>query len=217
MIRRTWYLARGCAALMLTIAVVHPAGAQEAPAVGLVKTVGTNATTCATTSSIQVSPGTTVYYCYTISNDGDVDLTAYDLEDSELGVLIVGFAFVLGPGTSFSSVDAGLTTSAVIEMTTTNTATVTADVAGGGTVQGTAQATVEVDPVPVPGLSPLGLAALLLLITGVAARQLRAGDRPRGARASPFARIHRRAARAAVRPSVASRGTPCPDCHSPLG
>jgi hypothetical protein len=136
--------------------------------------------------------GTTVYYCYAISNTGNVDLTSYDLEDNELGVLISGFAFVLGPGQSFDTVDAGLTFSAAINTTTTNTAVVTAQVDGGGSVFSTAQATVQVGggstsaPAPIPTLSVPALALLLLLFAGIGIHRI-----PRLSRdVSPMTRSH---------------------------
>ena len=41
------------------------------PAIELTKTVGTDADTCATTSSIEVGPDTPVYYCFTVENTGN--------------------------------------------------------------------------------------------------------------------------------------------------
>ncbi len=46
----------------------------QVASISLAKTVGTTAGVCATTSTISVSAGTTVYYCYEVTNTGDVTL-----------------------------------------------------------------------------------------------------------------------------------------------
>ncbi len=81
----------------------------SAPAIELVKTVGTDPGVCAPDSNITVPAGTEVYYCYTVTNTGDVTLNLHDLVDDQLGTLFTGFAYALTPGSSVSTVDAGLT------------------------------------------------------------------------------------------------------------
>jgi hypothetical protein len=99
------------------------------PAISLDKTVGTEPGVCATTDNITIPAGyggTDVFYCYTIANTGDVTLTIHDLVDTQLGTILDGFAYDLGPGDSVDTVAAGLTLSATITETTTNDATWTA-------------------------------------------------------------------------------------------
>ncbi len=110
----------------------------------LVKTVGTDPGVCAPSSNITVPAGTEVYYCYTVTNTGDVTLNLHDLDDSELGNLFMGFPYALTPGSSVSTVDAGLTIPAIITMPTLNTATWTAYNAGGPEVFAEASAFVDV-------------------------------------------------------------------------
>lgn len=96
--------------------------APAAPAIELVKTVGTNPSVCATTSRITLPPGGgTVYYCYQVSNTGDHNLTRHTLADDQLGTILSGFVYSLAPGAS-----AFLTQSASIAATTVNVATWTA-------------------------------------------------------------------------------------------
>lgn len=91
-------------------------------AISLVKTVGTTPATCAPTSEITVGPGTSVYYCYTVTNTGDVTFFLHDLVDDKLGVLADDFAFPLLPGGSTSLISGPV----VISQTTVNTGTWTA-------------------------------------------------------------------------------------------
>ncbi len=101
-----------------------------APSISLAKTVGTVAGVCATTDSIIVAPGTTVYYCYTVTNTGNVTLNLHDLVDDQLGTIFAGLGYALAPGSSVDTVAAGLSIPAVINATTTNSGTWTAYNAG---------------------------------------------------------------------------------------
>jgi hypothetical protein len=96
------------------------------PAISLSKTVGTEAGVCATESTIEVAPGTVVYYCYTVTNTGDTPLALHDLEDDQLGLMFSGLAYDLAPGASVDTVAAGLTVSVTITADTMNTAVWTA-------------------------------------------------------------------------------------------
>jgi hypothetical protein len=98
----------------LTLTVV------PSPSIVLTKTVGTDSS-CATTDTITVTLGTEVTYCYTVTNDGDVTLDLHDLDDSDLGSLLSGFAYDLDPGASVS-----ITETAAIGVSTVNSATWTA-------------------------------------------------------------------------------------------
>jgi hypothetical protein len=110
----------------------------------IVKTVGTDPAVCAAESNITVPAGTEVYYCYTVTNTGDVTLNLHDLVDDQLGTLFTGFAYALTPGSSVSTVDAGLVISAIANAPVLNTATWTAYNTGGATVTAEASAFVDV-------------------------------------------------------------------------
>jgi subtilisin-like proprotein convertase family protein len=132
-----------------------------AAAISLTKTVGTAPGVCATTDNISVTVGTTVYYCYEVTNIGSVPLDLHDLVDDQLGTIFGGFAYALAPGSSVNTVDAGLTVSAVINTTTTNSATWTAYNAGPVDVA-TATDTATVTAVLPPDIdvTPTSLAAV---------------------------------------------------------
>ncbi len=114
------------------------------PAIELSITVGTQAGVCATTSSLEVDPGTLVYYCYTVENTGNVALPLHDLVDGSLAPIFTGLAYDLLPGESVDTVAAGVTDSAVITADTTRTATWTAYDAGSLTASDSASAEVTV-------------------------------------------------------------------------
>lgn len=142
------------------------------PEITMQKTVGTEAGVCATTDTIEVVNGETVYYCYEVTNTGNVTLSLHDLDDDQLGQLLNDFAFDLAPGATVSTVDAGATFSATITADTTNTAVWTAFNADGTTATSTDTATVttrEPTDVSLSSLSDVRtniiwpVAALLLL------------------------------------------------------
>jgi subtilisin-like proprotein convertase family protein len=116
---------------------------EPSPAIGLAVTVGTDPGTCAGSSSLFVDAGTTVHYCYTVTNAGDVTLNLHDLVDDQLGSIFNGFDFALTPGASVDTVTAGVSASTVINAGVTNTATWTAYNAGPVNVT-TAQASATV-------------------------------------------------------------------------
>lgn len=91
------------------------------PAVGLAATVGTTPGVCAGGDTITVAPGTTVHYCYTVTNTGDITLPLHDLSDTLAGTIFEDFPFDLAPGDSVSTIDAGLQITTTINSTTTNT------------------------------------------------------------------------------------------------
>lgn len=114
-----------------------------APTIELTKTVGVTPGVCASTDSIIVTPGTNVYYCYTVTNTSPYTLPVHDLSDDVLGPIFEGLAYDLGPGQSVDTVAAGLEISATIDATTVNTATWTAYTDGG--LEATAQSTATVE------------------------------------------------------------------------
>src|SRR5690606_4426526 len=89
------------------------------------KTVGIQgiAPACTNLANRQVPSGTTVIYCYTITNTGNVPLTNHNLVDSHLGPIAVESGFVLEPGASFSR-----TITQTLSVGVTNMATWTASV-----------------------------------------------------------------------------------------
>ena len=118
---------------------------EGAASITVAKTVGTVPGVCAATSTIEVLPGTTVYYCYTVTNTGDVTLNFHDLVDDQLGTIFSGLNYALTPGSSIDTVAAGLTISAIITEPTLNTATWTAYQSPTGGASATATATAFVD------------------------------------------------------------------------
>jgi uncharacterized repeat protein (TIGR01451 family) len=93
------------------------------PEISLNKTVGINPSACAVTDSVRVDPGTSVTYCYEVTNTGPITLTLHDLVDSDLSTILSDFPYSLNPGAS-----AFLTQTTTILTTTVNTATWTASV-----------------------------------------------------------------------------------------
>lgn len=118
------------------------------PSIGLTKTVGGESGVCADTNSYTLPPwGGTVYYCYTVTNTGNVTLAEHDLSDSELGDLFSDVLQDLEPGESISSVALGLEYSALITETTSNNATWVATDIFGGSAEASADATVTITPI----------------------------------------------------------------------
>ncbi|MBI5155602.1 hypothetical protein HZA57_10235, partial [Candidatus Poribacteria bacterium] len=118
------------------------------PEISLSLTVGTESDECATSDEVTVVPGTTVYFCYTVTNTGDVTVTNHDLADTAIGPLFSGEAVTLGPGEShtFPSfvVRVPPTNSVVATNTFTNTATWTSRDAFGNSAEASDSATVNV-------------------------------------------------------------------------
>ena len=124
----------------IVINVIGNEASAGLPSIALTKTVGTDPASCATTTSISADYGSTVYYCYTVENTGNVTLTHHTVTDSVLGT-------VLGPGFVYnlaSSASAFITESYVLMTDTiTNDALWTAYISGTNTVAtATASATV---------------------------------------------------------------------------
>jgi subtilisin-like proprotein convertase family protein len=127
------------------------------PAIELVKTVGTDPAICAMTDVITVTEGSDVYYCYTVTNTGNITLPLHDLVDDQLGMLLDDFPFDLAPGASVSTVDAGAVISATLNDTTMNTATWTA-FGDSLSAEASASATVNVNAIPVTAVEMAELA-----------------------------------------------------------
>ncbi|MEZ4767459.1 MAG: hypothetical protein R2844_03430 [Caldilineales bacterium] len=103
-------------------------GQPSAPSIELNKTVGTTPGVCAAGDNITVTAGTEVYYCYQVTNTGDVEFNFHDLVDSELGTILDKFPYTLAPGASSPQVLVPATPMASV----TNSATWTAYDAIGG-------------------------------------------------------------------------------------
>jgi hypothetical protein len=116
------------------------------PSIALKTTVGTQAGVCAETEAISVDAGTEVFYCYSVENTGDTPLPLHDLQDDQLGWIFTELSYLLEPGESVNTVDAGLEISAVISTPTTNTATWTAYDGEMISVSASASAAVTVNP-----------------------------------------------------------------------
>jgi len=101
---------------------------------------------CAGASSITVTSGTTVWYCYTISTLGNVTLD-YALVDDQLGTITSTGHMVGGTDRQFAS--------AVVNSRVTNIAKWETSISN-GSVFGTANATVDIFN-PVPALAPPAL------------------------------------------------------------
>ena len=89
-------------------------------AISLSKTVGTNLdpNDCAVDETISVPAGTTVQYCYLVTNTGTEILNFHTLFDDQLGVVFQDFPFALAGGAS-----AFATVQVQIDDTVTNNAT----------------------------------------------------------------------------------------------
>lgn len=113
----------------------------DVAAIEMAKTVSVSPNTCGATNVI--TPTTVpawARYCYTVNNIGSVTLPVHSVVDSNLGPILPGVAYDLGPGQSYftiTAVTSGLTA------TTSNVATWTASV-GSVSVTDTATATVNI-------------------------------------------------------------------------
>ena len=123
------------------------------PSVSLEATVGTEPGVCAIDEDISLAAAFehTVYYCYTITNDGNLTIEVHDLADDLFGVILDGFELELAPGESVDTVTAGITLSRVIEAEdtttiTTNDATLDVYIGGERVAGDTATTTVTVVP-----------------------------------------------------------------------
>jgi hypothetical protein len=98
------------------------------PAITLQKTVGTEPNECADSDTVYVTVGTAVYYCYRVTNNGNITFTLHDLYDSDFGNVLTGHVALLPPG---GTITAPINLSTTITTTTINTATWTAYNVGG--------------------------------------------------------------------------------------
>jgi hypothetical protein len=81
-------------------------------------------------SLTKVPAGTTVKYCFTVTNTGDYTFTQHSLNDSRLAQIFGDFPHDLPPGASYSNMDAGLPATETIAVNITGVTTWTATLAG---------------------------------------------------------------------------------------
>ena len=82
-----------------------------APMLEVTATVGTDPTACATTESIAVAPGTTVYWCYRATNRTGQTKEFHEVSDSLNGVLAEDAAYALIADASTDTLALGITSS----------------------------------------------------------------------------------------------------------
>lgn len=114
------------------------------PSIAVTKTVGLDASVCATTSTIDAPYNSEVTYCYTMVNTGNVTVTTHTVVDDKLGVLQNNLALPVGPGDS-----ATFTATTTITNGVTNVVTWTAFIDGQTSTSGSASATVTGQPTDV--------------------------------------------------------------------
>ncbi len=111
-------------------------------------TVGTDPDVCAADGSVVAGDGTTVYYCYTATNTGNIALPLHELEDSVAGTVFSAEPYLLAPGASVSNVDLGYEISATVTAPQAaplvRTGTWTGYVSGGVSADASASAVVDV-------------------------------------------------------------------------
>ncbi|MEM7124695.1 MAG: right-handed parallel beta-helix repeat-containing protein [Chloroflexota bacterium] len=100
-------------------------------AISLNYTVGIDgyAPACGTGEIIKVPVDTTVSYCYTISNTGDIPLVQHSLTDSKLGNIFEDKVFRLDPGQSVTTVELGELVRTPLSVGSSSTVTWTAETA----------------------------------------------------------------------------------------
>lgn len=110
----------------VTLTITEPV---VAPAFTFSKTVGLEGIkpACTLVGETKVPVETTIVYCYTVRNTGDVTLTTHSLVDSHLGQLLNNVSHTLAPGAVFST-----TFTQTLTITTTNVATWTATAGNNG-------------------------------------------------------------------------------------
>jgi hypothetical protein len=109
------------------------------PALAVEKTVSDDGT-CGAGNTLEVPPGTEVTYCYTMTNTGEVDFIAHEVDDDQLGLITGGIITVtVAPGESYS-----VTAAITLTESVTNTVVWTSFAEGGGSAAATATASVTV-------------------------------------------------------------------------
>jgi len=140
-----------CIAAVATAVSTTVAHAQAS--VVVTKTVGIAPAVCANNSTVTVPVGTNVFYCVTVENTGDVDLTAITIDDPALNIVDaqVNFPVPLPPNAPpipLTNATAALSDLGPVPATedTVNTLSYVVTTAEDETLSGTAAATVNVEP-----------------------------------------------------------------------
>ena len=113
----------------------------------LTMTAGLDPNVCGVDTSLEVPSGTEVTYCYSVINTGTADLVLHDLVDSELGMLLNNFPYVLAPSAS-----AFITSTATILADTVSTATWTGYAENGDPASSADSVTITMSEPPVVNL-----------------------------------------------------------------
>ncbi len=112
--------------------------------IAVTKTVGLDASVCATTTTISAPYNSEVTYCYTMVNTGNVTVTTHTVVDDKLGTLLNNFPAAVGPGDG-----AYFTVTTTITDSVTNVVTWTVQTAQQTSTSGNATATVTGQPTDV--------------------------------------------------------------------
>jgi hypothetical protein len=104
--------------------------------IAVTQTVGTDPGVCAATADVAVFKGTTLYYCYTVTNTGAVTWTSHALATSFAGVVFENIPYVLGPGQTANTVALGATISQTVNVSASTVATWTATAGSVSAAQG---------------------------------------------------------------------------------
>ncbi len=174
--RRLEWISGAALVAVLGFPAWSAAGAAPLQPLTLTKTVGLDPASCAAAKGISVVKGTTVYYCYTITNNDVVSYTMHSLEDSVLGWITLpnGGDFFLEPQESMSVTSSfqinvstfNVATWAAVPTTGTMTQVATAPFAADTVATATSAAAVSIDPKAAPAL---GEAALAFVAAGLLA------------------------------------------------
>lgn len=101
---------------------IHLTVPTPTPNVVVQKTVSTLPDNCGTEETIAVNAGSTVYYCYTVTNTGDTPLLLHSLQDMGGQFIFQNLPYHLEPGSSFDTVSAGIEVSRTVNSAVTDTA-----------------------------------------------------------------------------------------------
>ncbi|MBE2236535.1 MAG: right-handed parallel beta-helix repeat-containing protein [Caldilineaceae bacterium] len=108
------------------------------------KTVGLAPERCGISDIIGIPAGTSVYYCYTILNTGEVPLSLHSLADSEAGPVLADLDYVVQPGGTVDTVMLGRVLSETVAATTVSSGVWTASNREGPEARDEATASVNV-------------------------------------------------------------------------
>jgi len=84
----------------------------------LTATIGITPGVCASTDVIVGRVGTPVFYCYQMTNQGDVHLNIHDLFDDRLGDVLSGYAYDLSQGETFTWIESAILTRTAVSTVT---------------------------------------------------------------------------------------------------